>query len=40
LYGELTREAQDDFDKLFGKEFVRAYQAQLDRLERDTSARR
>jgi type VI secretion system FHA domain protein len=40
LYGELTREAQDDFDKLFGKEFVRAYQAQLDRLERDASARR
>jgi type VI secretion system FHA domain protein len=40
LYGELTREAQDDFDKLFGKEFVRAYQAQLDRLERDASAGR
>lgn len=35
LYGELTREAQDDFDTLFGKEFLRAYEAQLERLERN-----
>ncbi|MET0981013.1 MAG: type VI secretion system-associated FHA domain protein TagH [Telluria sp.] len=33
LYGELNREAQDDFDTLFGKEFVRAYEAQLDQLQ-------
>ncbi|SFU99485.1 type VI secretion system-associated FHA domain protein TagH [Pseudoduganella namucuonensis] len=33
LYKELTREAEDDFHALFGKEFVRAYEAQLDRLD-------
>lgn len=33
LYAELTKEAKDDFDALFGREFLRAYQAQLDRLE-------
>jgi predicted component of type VI protein secretion system len=29
---KLSREAQEDFDKLFGRDFMRAYQAQLQRL--------
>ena len=33
LYGQLSSEAQDDFEDLFGKAFVRAYEAQLARLE-------
>jgi type VI secretion system FHA domain protein len=33
LYGQLSSEAQDDFEELFGKAFVRAYEAQLARLE-------
>jgi type VI secretion system FHA domain protein len=32
LFAQLQREAQDDFDELFGKAFLRAYEAQLDRL--------
>ena len=32
LFGQLSDEAADDFDELFGKAFVRAYEAQLDRL--------
>ncbi|MEO7244054.1 MAG: type VI secretion system-associated FHA domain protein TagH, partial [Rubrivivax sp.] len=32
LFTQLQREAQDDFDELFGKAFLRAYEAQLDRL--------
>jgi type VI secretion system FHA domain protein len=32
LYGEIAREAEDDFQALFGKEFARAYQAQLRKL--------
>jgi FHA domain-containing protein len=32
LFGQLSTEAQDDFDELFGKAFLRAYEAQLDRL--------
>ncbi len=32
LFGQLQREAQDDFDELFGKAFLQAYEAQLDRL--------
>lgn len=35
LYGDISREAEDDFHSLFGKEFLRAYEAQLDKLERD-----
>ena len=33
LFGQLSTEAQDDFDELFGKAFLRAYEAQLDRLQ-------
>jgi type VI secretion system FHA domain protein len=33
LFGQLSSEAQDDFDELFGKAFLRAYEAQLDRLQ-------
>ena len=32
LFSQLSSEAQDDFDELFGKAFLRAYEAQLDRL--------
>lgn len=38
LYKDLTQEAQDDFQTLFGKEFVRAYEAQLDQIGRDARA--
>jgi type VI secretion system FHA domain protein len=33
LYQDIVREAQDDFDSLFGREFVKAYEAQLRKLE-------
>ena len=36
LYGEISREAEDDFHSLFGREFLRAYQAQVAQL-RDRS---
>ncbi len=35
LYADITREAQDDFHALFGKEFLRAYESQLDLLEKN-----
>jgi FHA domain-containing protein len=35
LFGQISREAEDDFHTLFGKEFLRAYEAQLARLEKD-----
>ena len=35
LFSQLQREAQDDFDELFGKAFLRAYEEQLDRLARE-----
>lgn len=38
-YGEISREAEEDFHALFGKEFLRAYEAQLARLERDDNER-
>ena len=39
LFGQLSSEAQDDFDELFGKAFLRAYEAQLDRLQADPGRR-
>lgn len=39
LFGQLTAEAQDDFDELFGKAFRRAYEAQLDRLANEAGPR-
>jgi FHA domain-containing protein len=33
LYADINHEAQEDFHALFGKEFLRAYQSQLDELE-------
>jgi FHA domain-containing protein len=33
LHSDLQREAEDDFDALFGREFLRAYEAQLAKLE-------
>jgi FHA domain-containing protein len=38
LYREISREAQDDFQTLFGKEFLRAYEAQIDKLEQEDAA--
>ncbi|MFM2118996.1 MAG: type secretion system-associated domain protein TagH, partial [Pseudomonadota bacterium] len=32
LFGQISAEAQDDFDELFGKAFLQAYEAQLDQL--------
>lgn len=34
LFGELAREAEDDFEALFGREFLRAYEAQIDQIDR------
>jgi FHA domain-containing protein len=34
LYKDIAKEAEDDFHTLFGREFVRAYQAQVERLNR------
>jgi FHA domain-containing protein len=39
LFGQLQREAEDDFDELFGRAFVRAYEAQLDRLQAESDSR-
>ena len=39
LFGQISSEAQDDFDELFGKAFLRAYQAQLDRLHNEPGPR-
>ncbi|WP_342113884.1 type VI secretion system-associated FHA domain protein TagH [Pseudoduganella sp. OTU4001] len=35
LYADITREAEDDFHSLFGKAFLAAYEAQLDKLQQD-----
>ncbi|MDE2368866.1 MAG: type VI secretion system-associated FHA domain protein TagH [Burkholderiales bacterium] len=35
LFGQLQTEAQDDFDELFGRAFLRAYEDQLQRLQRE-----
>ena len=35
MYDVISREAQDDFERLFGREFLRAYEEQIERL-RDT----
>ena len=37
LYGDISKEAEEDFHALFGKEFVRAYEAQIEKLEREES---
>ncbi|TLP61924.1 MULTISPECIES: type VI secretion system-associated FHA domain protein TagH [Pseudomonas] len=34
LYGQISREAEDDFQDLFGREFSRAYEAHSSRLQR------
>ncbi len=39
LFAQLQTEAQDDFDELFGKAFLRAYEDQLDRLQREPQPR-
>lgn len=35
LYGDVSREAEDNFHEMFGREFVRAYEAQIAKLSRD-----
>ena len=37
LYADINKEAQDDFHALFGKEFLRAYESQLDQLDKQAS---
>jgi FHA domain-containing protein len=32
MFTEISREAEDDFERLFGREFLRAYEEQIDRL--------
>jgi FHA domain-containing protein len=39
LFAQLQTEAQDDFDELFGKAFLKAYEDQLDRLQREPGPR-
>jgi type VI secretion system FHA domain protein len=39
LFGQLSSEAQDDFEELFGKAFLRAYEAQLDQLANEEGPR-
>ncbi len=39
LFSQLQAEAQDDFDELFGKAFLKAYEDQLDRLHREPGPR-
>ena len=39
LFAQLQTEAQDDFDELFGKAFLRAYEDQLDRLHGEAGPR-
>lgn len=34
-YKEISHEAEEDFHALFGKEFLRAYEAQIARLDQD-----
>ncbi|MEN3354001.1 MAG: hypothetical protein V7640_2159, partial [Betaproteobacteria bacterium] len=38
LHGEIVREAEDDFQALFGKEFLKAYEEQISKLEEMDSA--
>ena len=38
LYREISKEAEDDFQKLFGREFLRAYEAQIEKLEQEDAA--
>ena len=35
LYGDISKEAEDNFHALFGKEFLRAYEAQIEKLQRE-----
>ncbi|MFN7726926.1 MAG: type VI secretion system-associated FHA domain protein TagH [Rubrivivax sp.] len=39
LFGQISAEAQDDFQELFGRAFLRAYEAQLDRLAQEPGPR-
>lgn len=40
MYGEISREAEDDFHALFGREFLRAYEDQVERLQKERTAER
>jgi type VI secretion system FHA domain protein len=39
LYAEVSREAEDDFERLFGRAFVKAYEEQIARIEAGTQRR-
>lgn len=38
LYGDISREAEEDFNTLFGKAFVKAYEAQIEKLRAEQQA--
>jgi predicted component of type VI protein secretion system len=38
LYRDIMKEAEDDFQTLFGREFLRAYEAQIAKLEAEDAA--
>ena len=38
LYRGISKEAEDDFQKLFGSEFLRAYESQIEKLEQEDAA--
>jgi predicted component of type VI protein secretion system len=38
LFRDISKEAEDDFQTLFGREFLRAYEAQIDKLEQEDTA--
>ncbi len=40
LYADLSKEAEDDFQTLFGREFLRAYEAQIAEIERQEAGPR
>ncbi|HYH43068.1 MAG TPA: type VI secretion system-associated FHA domain protein TagH [Burkholderiales bacterium] len=40
LYREISGEAEDDFHTLFGKEFLRAYEAQVQKLKQEDATKR
>ena len=40
MYGEISREAEDDFHALFGREFLKAYEEQVERLQAERDAGR
>jgi FHA domain-containing protein len=40
LYGDISKEAEEDFHELFGKAFLRAYEEQIDKLRQEDKSRK